>query len=184
VIGIAALLTPWKGHEVVLDAFAQLESTDVVLEIMGGVPANDERYAQALQLRSARLGIADRVRFLGHRDDPLDTMRRWSIAISASTDPEAGPLVGLEAMSLGLPVIATDHGGVTEVLGSAGVLVPPGDAVALARTIDALLADEDARQRHGAAGPDIVRSRGFTLEAQSAHWLAVLESVAGGNAQG
>jgi glycosyltransferase involved in cell wall biosynthesis/GT2 family glycosyltransferase len=183
VIGIAALLTPWKGHEVLLDAFARLESTDVVLEIMGGAPANDERYAQALQVRSARLGIADRVRFLGHRDDPLATMRRWSIAISASTDPEAGPLVGLEAMSLGLPMIATDHGGVTEVLGPAGVLVPPADPIALARAIDAMLADEGTMQRHGSVGPEIVRSRGFTLEAQSTHWLAVLESVASGHAQ-
>lgn len=178
VVGIAALVTPWKGHEVLLDAFAQLEANDVVLEVMGGTPTNDENYARSLELRAARLGIADRVRFLGHREQPLDTMRRWSIVISASTDPEAGPLVGLEAMSLGLPVIATDHGGVTEVLGPAGVLVPPADPIALARALDAMLADEDSMRRHGNAGPEIVRNRGFTLEAQTTHWLSVLESIA------
>ncbi len=177
-LGISALLTPWKGHEVLLDALAQLDHADVVLEIMGGAPDKDEAYVVQLRHQVEALDLGARVRFLGHQADPLAVMRRWTIAISASTDPEAGPLVGLEAMSLGLPVIATDHGGVTEVLGAAGRLVPPGDAGAMARAIDAMLDDADARAAHAKAGPEIIAARGFTLEAQRLQWLSVLDSVA------
>lgn len=184
IVGISALLTPWKGHDVLLEAFARMEHRTARLEIMGGVPPKDARYAARLKELVDALRLGDRVRFLGHCADPLTIMRRWTVAVSASTDPEAGPLVALEAMSLGLPVVATDHGGVTEVLGEAGVLVNPRDPAALARAIDALLADPERRHHHAAQGPQILAARGFTLEAQSAHWLSVLDSVARGIAAG
>jgi glycosyltransferase involved in cell wall biosynthesis/GT2 family glycosyltransferase len=184
IVGISALLTPWKGHEVLLEAFGRLEHPTAQLEIMGGVPPKDARYAGRLKAMTQRLGLEPRVRFLGHCADPLAIMRRWTLAVSASTDPEAGPLVALEAMSLGVPVIATDHGGVTEVLGDAGELVAPNDPAALARAIDAVLTDPVRRQGHVDQGPKILAARGFTLESQSLHWLSVLDSVARGIPEG
>ena len=126
-VGIAAALTEWKGHRVVLDALRAVEHRDIALEIMGAAPPKDRVYEAELRIAAAREPLHGRVHFLGFVADPLARMRTWTIAVIASTEPEAGPLVALEAMSIGVPVVATDHGGVREVLGDAGLLVTPGD---------------------------------------------------------
>ena len=96
------------------------------------------------------------MRVLGHVADPAERMRRWTVAVSASVEPEACPLNVLEAMSLGVPVVATDHGGAPEVLDGAGLLVPPGDPAALADSLTRLLGDADLRARCARLGRDRV----------------------------
>ncbi|HEX2064378.1 MAG TPA: glycosyltransferase family 4 protein, partial [Acidimicrobiales bacterium] len=135
VVGCSALLTSWKGQDVLLEAVAVLDRTDVVVELMGGRFPKDAAFVAALEERAARPDLDGRVRFLGHVADPLARMRTWSLAVSPSLDPEAGPLALIEAMSLGLPVVGTRLGGTTEVIGDAGLLVPPGDPAALAQAI-------------------------------------------------
>jgi glycosyltransferase involved in cell wall biosynthesis len=143
VVGMTALLTPWKGHRVLLDAIGQLH--DVHVELAGGVFPGDQEYADALRDRAEQPDLAGRVRFLGHVN-VADTLPCWDVAVSASVLPEAGPLSVLEAMSHGIPVVGTDHGGTSEFLSSgAGVLVPPGDADALAGAIAGLLGDDALR---------------------------------------
>lgn len=133
-VGIMGLLTPWKGHQVLLDALARIPH--VRCEIAGGVFPTDEAYAEELRRRAAEPPLSGRVSFLGHVD-PFSTMARWDALISASTSPEAGPIVALEAMSIGVPVIGTDHGGTAWLLrDGAGILVPPGDSEALAAAIE------------------------------------------------
>ena len=153
VIGCNAVLTPWKGQDVLLEALALLDRDDVVLELVGATLPKDGRYAASLRARAARPDLSGRVRFLGHVEDPLDVMRDWSVAVCPSVDPEAVSLGVLEAMSIGVPVVGTDHGGIPEFLGSAGLLVRPGDPVELATEIGRLLGDEDLRGRCRAAGP-------------------------------
>jgi glycosyltransferase involved in cell wall biosynthesis len=118
------------------------------------------------------------VRFLGHVADPLERMRGWSVAVLPSMYPESAGLAVLEAMSLGVPVVATDHGGPPEVIGDAGLVVPPGDADALASAIHRLLDDEQLRTRCAEAGPKLVAA-GLTLEHQQHDLLALLDDVAG-----
>lgn len=144
VVGMLSLLTPWKGHRVLLEAAATLPRVEV--ELAGGSFPGDAAYVEELRARASEPDLAGRVRFLGHVT-PEDALRRWDVVVSASVSPEAGPLSVLEAMSHGLPVVGTDHGGTTEFLsGGTGMLVPPGDATAMAHAIDALL--RDARLRH------------------------------------
>jgi glycosyltransferase involved in cell wall biosynthesis len=152
VVGCSAVLTEWKGQHVLLEAMTRVTRRDAVLELMGATLPKDGAYADALERRAAEPDLAGRVRFLGHVADPLSRLRRWSVAVSASIDPEAGPLTALEAMSVGVPFVATDHGGVTEVLGEAGLLVPPGDADALAAALIALLRDPAGARAMGARG--------------------------------
>lgn len=170
VVGSLALLTPWKGHLVLLDALALLPG--VQLELGGGQFPGDAAHVAALHARAARPDLAGRVRFLGHVD-PVPTMRGWDVAVSASTSPEAGPISVLEAMSLGVPVVGTDHGGTAELLrDGVGLLVPPGDARALAAAVRRLLVERGLRVAVAAAGRarvaeahDLSRTRDAMLEA-------------------
>ena len=165
VVGCAAILSPWKGQDILLDAVGLIPRRDVVVELMGGCYPKDGAYAEALRCRAAKPDLMGRVRFLGHVKDPVARMRTWTLAISSSVDPEAAPLSVLEAMSVGVPVVATDHGGPPEMIGDAGVLIPPRNREAMAAAIQDLLDHHDLRQRCAGAGPRIVASR-FRLDRQ------------------
>jgi glycosyltransferase involved in cell wall biosynthesis len=178
VVGCSALLTEWKGQQVLLEAMTRVTRADAVLELMGATLPKDGEYAAALARRAAEPDLAGRVRFLGHVADPMARLRHWSVAVSASTDPEAGPLTALEAMSVGVPFVATDHGGVTEILGDAGLLVPPGDADALAAAIDRLLDDDELWQRCHRAGPAAIVARHLTATDQRDAVLGILDELA------
>lgn len=152
IIGCAGLLTPWKGQLVLLEAAASMARRDAVVEIVGATFPKDAEYAAALRERAARPDLAGRVRFLGPVEELLERMRDWSVLVSASIEPETGPLVCFEAMSVGVPIVATAHGGPLEFVGDAGVLVPPGDPERLASTLDHLLQDAPSRSAMGQAG--------------------------------
>jgi glycosyltransferase involved in cell wall biosynthesis len=177
IVGVNALLTPWKGQHVMLDAAALLPP-DVRIELMGGHFPKDDPYLASLHRRAGLPDLAGRVCFTGLVDDPLGRMRSWTVAVSASVEPEAGSLAVLEAMSLGLPVVATDHGGPKEVLDGIGELVTPNDPQALADGIRRLLADPDRRRQAGAAARERVASS-LSLDRVSAEFLGVLDGVLG-----
>jgi len=173
VIGCTAALTSWKGQNVLLDAIGKLRRSDVVVELLGGQFPKDGPYVDSLRRRAAAADLNGRVRFLGQQEDPLDRMRTWTVAVSASVLPEAGPLAPLEAMSIGLPLVGTNHGGTPEVLGHAGLLVPPGDAEAMASAINRLLEDATLWESCHRAGPEQIEA-GLRLDQQLTGLLQVL----------
>lgn len=175
VVGLSAALTSWKGQHVLLEAAAELPS--VVIALMGGYFPKDEPYVAQLRARAERPDLAGRVRFLGRVADPLACMRGWAVAVNASVEPEAAPLAVLEAMSLGLPIVATGHGGTAEVLGEAGELVPPGDATALAAAIRRLLGEPELAARRGAAGRAAVAAD-YSLAVTTERFLDMLANLA------
>jgi glycosyltransferase involved in cell wall biosynthesis len=183
VVGVNAVLTSWKGQDVLLDAVAALPRRDVVVELMGGRFPKDGGYVASLEARAARPDLAGRIRFLGHVSQPLARMRSWTVMVSPSTDPEAGSLSVVEAMSIGLPVIATAHGGVVEVLGDAGLMVPPRQVDALAAAIEEVLEDPGRFRGGGAPGPAAV-ARDLRLDRQLGLLLEALAELAGGRDPG
>lgn len=180
VVGVSAVLTPWKGHVAFLDAVAQVvahpDLPDVRVEIMGGTPAKDGEYVAELRARAEQPDLAGRVTFLGHVDDPVGRLRTWALAVSPSIDPEACPLNVLEAMSVGVPMVVTDHGGAAELIGDAGRKVTPRDPDALAAGIIALLTDADEHRRMRLRGPEIIDA-GHRAPDVGRRFTAVIEDI-------
>jgi glycosyltransferase involved in cell wall biosynthesis len=176
VIGCAAALTSWKGQDVLLEA-AELLPIDVLIELAGGSFPKDGAFVERLHQLADRPALRGRVRFLGKVDGVLDRMRTWTVCVSASVDPEAGPLQMFEAMSVGVPFVGTNHGGVPEVLGDAGLTVAPGDATAMAAGLQRLLDDDGLRRRCAAAGPRIIAD-GYQLHQQVSRVVDIVEETA------
>ena len=129
--------------------------------VAGGVHRAGEGYAAALRARIAELGLGARVHLIGFRADIPDVMNAWDIVIHASVRPEPFGRVILEGMLLGKPVVATDAGGVPELITheQTGFLVPPGDAAALAAQLRQLLAAPDRARAIGARSREWARER-------------------------
>jgi glycosyltransferase involved in cell wall biosynthesis len=126
-IGSAGRLEPVKGHDVLLAAFAKLPDQEIRLAIAG-----DGSQRAALEAQAAGLGIGPRVRFLGHCADMASLLPAFDLFCLPSR-AEGLPLSVIEAQAVGLPVVASDVGGVREALYPAtSRLVPAEDADALA----------------------------------------------------
>lgn len=145
-----------KRHDLLLDAWAQVPG-EALLLLAGDGPTLPRIRAQA-----ERLGLTDRVRVLGPRTDVPRLLAMTDLVVLA-TDWEGLPISLLEAMSSGVPVVASAVGGVQDTLGPAVRLVPPGTIGPLAEALTHLLADPDERghlaQRgrrlvHDEFGPD------------------------------
>jgi glycosyltransferase involved in cell wall biosynthesis len=157
----ASRMQSLKGHQVHLAALARLrEVPNWTLWIVGGAQRPFEtRYVAALRARASELHIADRVRFVGERDDVSQVMAAADIFCQPNTEPEPFGIVFLEAMVAGLPVVASDLGGPKEVVDdSCGALVPSGDIEALSETLRYLIRDHATRRRLGSYGPDRARA--------------------------
>jgi glycosyltransferase involved in cell wall biosynthesis len=148
----AGRLTAQKALDVGLAAVAQVDGFDLVV-------AGDGPERAALERRAAELGLDGRVRFVGPqpRRRVLELYRAADGALLSSVW-ENFPHAVVEALAAGTPVVATDVGGVAEVVedGVNGLLVPPGDPGALAAALRRYLEDEALRARLRAGAPGSV----------------------------
>ena len=173
-LGVVARLEPEKGHRFLIDAMpAVLRAVpETWLAVIG-----EGSEARALRSRAASLAaaVARRIVFTGRRDDVSALTADLTVAVLPSLR-EAQGISLLEAMARRVPVVASDVGGIPEVVtdGVDGRLVPPGDPVALAGAIVELLRDPDLRRRLGDAGHATVAER-FSIDAQVRRIQAVYD---------
>ncbi|HEB98309.1 MAG TPA: glycosyltransferase [Thiotrichales bacterium] len=164
-------ITRLKGHADFLRLVADLARADpsVYGLVVGAEDPRHRRYAEQLHRLARRLGVQDRVGFIGHRLDLRDILAVSSLVCSLSARPESFGRTVCEALSLGVPVLGYDHGGVGETLARVWPegRVPPGDQDALAATARRLLA-------HGAR-PEPARFT--TLEEMCEQTLAVYREL-------
>jgi glycosyltransferase involved in cell wall biosynthesis len=163
VIAVLGRISDWKGQDVLVRALAEpaLRDRGAVGLLAGEAWAGAEaRAASVLELARA-LGVEERLRLLGFRDDVETVFGASDLIAVPSTAPDPLPGAALEAAAAGCTVIASAHGGLPEILtdGVTGRLVTPGDHVALAETAAELLDRPELRERLGAAAAADVRAR-------------------------
>jgi glycosyltransferase involved in cell wall biosynthesis len=145
-----------KGQEVLLRAMALLQERGIhARALIVGLPfVGNESHLDALRSLARRLGVSERVEFLGEQPDVWPLYARMDVFVMPSVLPEPLGNVILEAMAMGLPVVASRNGGVPELVedGKSGLLFAPGDAAELADRLADLLLHPDRRREMGEAG--------------------------------
>jgi glycosyltransferase involved in cell wall biosynthesis len=167
-----------KGIETLLKAASLMRRSDAQIVIVGDGP---RRAALEREVRARGLGA--RVRIVGfrrHSEIPQVLSHSELFCLPSRFEELSSAL--LEAMRAGLPIVATDVGGVPEALDGAGRLVPPDEPVALARTLDELLSDGALAARLGRLARD--RSRDYEWSELATRVLDLYQAVAGVRALG
>jgi glycosyltransferase involved in cell wall biosynthesis len=161
IVGVVARLEPEKGHPTLLEAWPAVlrAAPDAYLLIVGEGSRRD-----ALEVQARELRIAHRVVFTGRREDVPAVTAALDVAVLPSYR-EAQGMVILEAMALSRPVVASNVGGIPEMIqdGVTGLLVPPRDPGALAGAIVRLLTNHPLADTIARAGHDMVHDR-FCIE--------------------
>jgi len=156
-IGWLGRMTEIKRVDLLLRAFAELRAggSDADLLLVGDGPLRQE-----LEQQAAALGIGDRTHFVGYRAD-VGPVYAALDAVALTSANEGTPVAVIEALAAGVPAVATDVGGVSDVVpdGKAGFLVPPGDVDAVAGRLAELAGSAELRRRLGQGGADWVRDR-------------------------
>ncbi len=139
-------LVPRKGLAVLVAAFARVRPRADLLLVGGNW--DDEGYPREIRALVDRLGLQDRVHFENHREDAGALLRQADVFVLPSFE-EARPRSIIEATLLGVPVVASETGGIPSLIddGVTGMLVPPGDVDALADAIEMLVEDAALRRR-------------------------------------
>ena len=169
-----ANLRPEKGYDVLLDATRILADRGLPAKV---VAVGRGELEEEMAARHARLHLGDRLVFAGQRADVLRILAGADAFVLASRQ-EGLPVVLMEATSVGLPIVATAVGGVPQVLTDDvdGLVVPPGDPVALADALARVIADPDLRTRLGAAAKE--RSAMFDVAEASRTIESIYREVA------
>ena len=178
IAGIVATLRSWKGHRYLLQAFAAMKARDAFLVIVGDGPQR-----APLEALANELGVAERVRFAGNRDDVAPWLHALDVFCLPSYANEGVPQALMQAMACALAVVTTQVGSIPEIVEdqASGVIVPPQDAQALAAALDALLTDAARRRALGERALAVARNR-FGEAAMLDRMLAVFGEAAAGNA--
>lgn len=174
VLLVLAALVRRKGVDVLLQALDILGQQEIrpALWIAGDGP---ER--RALEAQAEAAGLSGQVRFLGQRNDVADLLAACDVFVLSSRREGLG-VAALEAMAAGRPVVASAVGGLREVVADkrTGLLVPPGDAGALAEALARLVSDAELREQLGSSGPSRIRE-GFLAEQMVRSYVQLYEKV-------
>jgi glycosyltransferase involved in cell wall biosynthesis len=166
-LGLVGRLSPWKGQHIFLEAAAEVRKhfPEARFQIIGSAMFGEEEYEAKVRKLCETLGLSDCVEFTGYRKDVPALIGQLDILVHASTTGEPFGQVVVEGMVAGKPVVATNGGGVPEIVqdGVTGWLVPMGESAPMAEAILRLLQDPERAAQMGTAGRQRVLEN-FTIE--------------------
>jgi glycosyltransferase involved in cell wall biosynthesis len=185
--GMVGRLVDWKGPDRFIEA-AALVAKEIPLArfmLVGDAIFGEAGYVDELKAIAARLGLEGRMVFTGFREDATEIMAGFDVLVHASLLPDPLPTVLIEAMALGLPVIAAGAGGVREIVdeGVTGLVVPPGGVQAMRGAMVEILLDPGRARDMGAAGRERAGEL-FDIDRQSRRLEEEMLSVLRGDRKG
>lgn len=166
-IALVGRLVEWKGHETLLRALPLVRERvpGATAYLIGDDLSANGRCRERLRVMAESLGCSEAVVFTGWQADPRALLSQMDVSVCPSLSPEPFGLVLLESMAMGVPVVASQHGGPLDIIddGNDGLLFQPGDAHELARRILQILGNRDFARRLATRARKKVRSC-FALE--------------------
>jgi glycosyltransferase involved in cell wall biosynthesis len=181
-IGLIGRISPWKGQHIFLRAAAHVSKKfpNARFVIVGAPLFGEEEYEQVVRGLPSQLGIENVVEFTGFRSDIEQVISGLDLVVHASVTGEPFGQVIIEGMAAGKPVVATNGGGVPEIVqdGITGILVPMGDVQAMADAICEIVASPARGREMGIMGRQRVQDS-FTVELTAAKVEAVYRKIMG-----
>jgi len=182
VVVLVGRLAEWKGQHIFIQAAARVRGRlpEARFQIIGSAMFGEEEYEKRIRAQAADLGMEDSIEFTGFRADVAHLIGASDILVHASITGEPFGQVVIEAMAAGKPVVATDGGGIPEIVrdGETGILVPMGDAAAMADAVVRLLLDPATALAMGQAGRRRVRDH-FTVSHTAQKVEAIYDRIFG-----
>ena len=181
-VGLIGRIAPWKGQEVFVRAAAVVHERFPAcrFKIVGSALFGSQSYERRVRELVRTLGLQHVVEFTGFVDDVREVIAGLDVVVHASTTAEPFGQVIVEGMAAGKPVVATAGGGVTEIVvdGVTGLLVPMGDADAMATAVNRLLGDPALAATLAEAGRQRARDQ-FTIQHTVDRIQAVYDNLLG-----
>ena len=175
-IGLVGRISPWKGQHIFLQSAAQIlkQFPDAKFQIVGAALFDEKGYEKEVRQMVCSLGLCDAVEFTGFRSDVPELMANLDILVHASTSGEPFGQVVVQGMAAGKPVVATNGGGIPEIVvdGLTGLLVPMSDADSMAAAISHLIREPALARQMGLMGRQRVLEQ-FTID----HTIFKVEQV-------
>ena len=178
VVMMPARPTPWKGHDILLQAVSKMENRDFTLVLLGIAAAKEKFYAQ-IERRVSQLGLDSVVRLAEKSIDMPAALMLADVVVMPSIEPEPFGRVAIEAQAMGRPVVAFDHGGAMESItdGKTGFLAQPNDADSLAKKIQQALAlGPRQRKNFATVASEHIRNE-FTISIMCQKTIAIYDAL-------
>lgn len=174
----------WKGQGVLIEAMRLLKDQGhprLRVLIVGDVADGQHHFRETMLAQIEAAGLQDRVQWHPFTPDIDLVWAASDIAVAPSVEPEPFGRVAIEAMAHRLPVVAAAHGGLAEIVqhGQTGLLVAPGNAVALAQALGELASDASLRDRLGRAG-QLRQQATFSQQEHDQKLLSLMQTLAAG----
>jgi glycosyltransferase involved in cell wall biosynthesis len=156
IIGLVGRINKWKGHALLLETFCELvkKYPAIRLVFVGSPPPFQEFYLNNLNLLILDLKLEDKIKIIPFQNQIWNYYDALDISVVPSTEPEPFGLVATESMLSMKPVVAADHGGLSEIIvnNETGFLFKPNDSKDLYKKLEKLIVDERLRIKFGEKG--------------------------------
>lgn len=156
IFALVGRISRWKGQMLLLEAFNKLIKThqNIRLVYIGSTPPNQEHFLDTLKEKIKNYGLIQKVNIIPFQDNIYQFWQSIDVAVVSSTEPEPFGMVAIEAMMAKKPVIAANHGGLTEIVvdNETGFLVEPNNKDALKDALEKLITNPELRTSFGEKG--------------------------------
>ena len=156
ILALVGRISRWKGQMILLDAFNNLvqKNENIKLVFVGAPPPNQEKFQEDLEERITSFKLNDKVLIIPFQNEIHKIWQAIDIAVVPSTEPEPFGMVAIEAMLAHKPIVASNHGGLTEIIenNATGFLVTPNSVQDLEIALEKLIQNELLRKEMGEKG--------------------------------